>query len=153
MLQALSDAGIGKGPPIARAVAFLVRGQNLDGGYPQQPGGLSNAQSSAWAIQALTAAGRSPASVRRQGSRSPLEYLQTLLESNGSVRYSRTGSQTPVWVTAQALTAFAGKPFPIAPVRARAAGAATAPQPGAGGIEHALGAALSPVLAVLSGAL
>jgi hypothetical protein len=33
----------------------------------------------------------------------------------GSVRYSRTGTQTPVWVTAQALTALAEKPFPIAP--------------------------------------
>jgi hypothetical protein len=35
---------------------------------------------------------------------------------DGSVRYSRTGSQTPVWVTAQALTALARRPFPIAPV-------------------------------------
>jgi hypothetical protein len=37
------------------------------------------------------------------------------------VRYSRTGSQTPVWVTAQALTALAGKTFPIALPSARAA--------------------------------
>jgi hypothetical protein len=159
-LQALVDAGVDSGSSLARGVAYIVRGQNLDGGYPQQPGGLSNAQSSAWAIQALTAAGRNPATVHRQGSRSPLEYLGTLLEADGSVRYSRTGSQTPVWVTAQALTAIAAKPFPVAPVRAVAAsagpkpaGAAAPSSLGQGSIERAVGAALSPVLAALSGAL
>jgi hypothetical protein len=40
-----------------------------------------------------------------------------LLAPDGSVRYSRTGAQTPVWVTAQVLTALARKPLPIAPVR------------------------------------
>jgi energy-coupling factor transport system substrate-specific component len=130
VLQALIDAGI-RGPAIARASAFLVRAQNPDGGYPQQTGGVSNAQSTAWAIQGLIASGREPGTVRREGSRSPLAYLMSLLAPDGSVRYSRTGSQTPVWVTAQALTALAGKPLPIAPVRVHAAGArAAAPQPG-----------------------
>jgi energy-coupling factor transport system substrate-specific component len=118
VLQALVDAGVRTGYAPGRAVAFLLRAQNLDGGYPQQPGGLSNAQSSSWAIQALTAAGRDVAAVKRQGSRSPLAYLESLLAPDGSVRYSRTGAQTPVWVTAQALTALARKPFPTSPVRA-----------------------------------
>jgi energy-coupling factor transport system substrate-specific component len=120
VLQALIDAGA-RGPAIARASAFLVRAQNPDGGYPQQTGGESNAQSSAWAIQGLIAAGRDPRTVTRAGSRSPLGYLATLLAPDGSVRYSPTGFQTPVWVTAQALTALAGKPLPIAPVRVHAA--------------------------------
>jgi energy-coupling factor transport system substrate-specific component len=114
-LQALIDAGI-RGPAATRASGFLVRAQNPDGGYPQQKGGSSNAQSSAWAIQGLIAAGRDPRTVTREGSRSPLGYLATLVAPDGSVRYSRTGSQTPVWVTAQALTALAGKPMPVAPV-------------------------------------
>jgi hypothetical protein len=63
------------------------------------------------------------ASVRRHGSRSPLGYLESLIAPDGSVRYSRTGAQTPVWVTAQALTALAGKPFPIAAPHARASAA------------------------------
>jgi hypothetical protein len=29
------------------------------------------------------------------------------------VRYSRTSAQTPVWVTAQALAAFAKRPLPV----------------------------------------
>lgn len=99
----------------ARAVAYLRRAQNLDGGFPQQPGGESNAQSTAWAVQGLAAAGVNAASVKRRGSRSPLAYLESLAAPDGSVRYSRTSAQTPVWVTAEALTALAGKPFPIAP--------------------------------------
>src|ERR1019366_6006810 len=78
VLQALVDAGGRTEPVVARAVSFLLRAQNLDGGYPQEPGGQSNAQSSAWAIQALIAAGRNVDGVRRQGSRSPLGYLESL---------------------------------------------------------------------------
>jgi prenyltransferase beta subunit len=92
---------------------YLVRSQNLDGGFPQQYGGESNAQSTAWAVQGLIAAGRNPAAVRRRGSRSPVGYLESLLVPGGSIRYSRTGSQTPVWVTAEALIALAGKTFPV----------------------------------------
>jgi prenyltransferase beta subunit len=98
-----------------RAVAYLRRAQNPDGGFPQQSGGESNAQSTAWAVQGLTAAGVNVASVKRGGSRSPLAYLESLAAPDGSVRYSRTSAQTPVWVTAEALAALAGKPFPIAP--------------------------------------
>jgi energy-coupling factor transport system substrate-specific component len=113
-MQAVAS-GAGTRGALSRAGSFLVRAQNRDGGYPQQPGGESNAQSTAWAIQGLTAAGRNVAALTRGGSRSPLGYLQTLLAPDGSVRYSRTGGQTPVWVTAQALTALAQKPFPISP--------------------------------------
>ncbi|HEX4482288.1 MAG TPA: prenyltransferase/squalene oxidase repeat-containing protein [Solirubrobacteraceae bacterium] len=113
-LQALADAGARDRRALSRATAFLVGAQNPDGGFPQQRGGESNAQSSAWAVQGLLAAGRDPASVKRSGSRSPLGYLESLLAPNGSIRYSRTSAQTPVWVTAQVLTALARKTFPVA---------------------------------------
>ena len=116
-MQALAGAGPRWRAVLARGVAFLVHAQSLDGGYPQQRGGSSNAQSTAWAIQALLAAGRGVEGVSREGSRSPLGYLESLVSQDGSVRYSRTGSQTPVWVTAQALTALAEKPLPISPPR------------------------------------
>ncbi|MFI4984861.1 MAG: prenyltransferase/squalene oxidase repeat-containing protein [Solirubrobacterales bacterium] len=118
-LQALVDAGSSPGFAVNRAASFLIGAQNPDGGYPQQRGGDSNAQSTAWAIQGLLAAGRNVGAVRREGSRSPLGYLESLISPDGSVRYSRIGTQTPVWVTAQALTALAGKSFPIAPVPRR----------------------------------
>jgi energy-coupling factor transport system substrate-specific component len=112
-LQALADAGASNRRVLGLAAGFLVRSQNPDGGFPQQYGGESNAQSTAWAVQGLIAAGRAPDSVRRKGSRSPLGYLQSLIAPDGSVRYSRTSAQTPVWVTAQALIALAGKTFPV----------------------------------------
>ena len=112
-LQALVDAGARNRRALVPATSYLIAAQNPDGGYPQQPGGESNAQSTAWAVQGLIAAGRDPASVRRRGSRSPLGYLETLLTSGGSIRYSRTSAQTPVWVTAQALIAQAGAIFPV----------------------------------------
>lgn len=131
VLQALAISAGAEQRALARGRAFLIRAQNPDGGYPQQRGSQSNAQSTAWAIQGLLAAGRDPATVTREGSRSPLAYLRTLLAPDGSVHYSRTGTQTPVWVTAQALTALARKPLPIAPVVRRSpappAHTATAP--------------------------
>ncbi len=115
-LQAAIDAsGQRGGRVVARAVTYLRRAQNQDGGFPQQPGGESNAQSTAWAMQGLDAAGVNVAAFKRGHSRSPLAYLESLMAPNGSVYYSRTSAQSPVWVTAQALTALAGKPFPVAP--------------------------------------
>ncbi|HTC60799.1 MAG TPA: prenyltransferase/squalene oxidase repeat-containing protein [Solirubrobacteraceae bacterium] len=115
-LQAVIDAsGRRGGAVVARSVAYLRRAQNPDGGFPEQPGGESNAQSTAWAVQGLNAAGVNVGAVKRGHSRSPLAYLESLMAPNGSIYYSRTSAQTPVWVTAQALTALAAKPFPIGP--------------------------------------
>jgi hypothetical protein len=112
--QALAAARAHNRHVLGAAYGYLLRAQNPDGGYPQQPGGESNAQSTAWAVQGLISLGGKPASVRRGGSRSPLGYLESLA-AGGSVRYSRTSSQSPVWVTAQALIALAGKTFPVGP--------------------------------------
>jgi energy-coupling factor transport system substrate-specific component len=128
-LQALAAAGRRRSRVARRAADWLERRQNPDGGFALQTG-PSNAQSTAWAVQGLIAAGREPARVRRGGSRSPLGYLRSLIMASGAIRYSRTSAQTPVWVTAQALTALAGKPFPLRPAprarRSRAAAAAPA---------------------------
>ncbi len=98
---------------VRRAAAWLARGQNLDGGYALQPPGRSNAQSAALAVQGLAAAGRNPDRQRRSGARSPIAFLGTLQVPGGLVRYSRSSAQTPVWVTAQALAAFAKRPLPV----------------------------------------
>jgi len=117
-IEALVAAGV-RGAVVIRATRYIVHAQNADGGLPQQPGGSSNAQSTAWAIQGLDAAGTDVARVRRDGSVSPLGYLEGLMAGSGSVRYSRTSTQTPVWVTGEALAALAGKPLPVAPPAAR----------------------------------
>jgi len=138
-LQALAAAGRRRARPASEAVAYLRRMQNPDGGFGQSSGADSNAQSSAWAVQGLVAAGIQP---YRVGA-NPLRYLASLQRDDGHIAYSRTSDQTPVWVTAQALTALRRKPFPLEPVRRRrrperggargSAAGAGAPASGGGG--------------------
>jgi len=90
---------------LARARAYLLASENRDGGFPEQPGGASNAQSTAWAVQALVAV--------RAATQRPLAYLYARLTSSGAVRYAAGQTLTPVWVTAEALAAFARAPLPI----------------------------------------
>ena len=124
-IQALAAAGRRSGAAVRKGVAYLRKVQNRDGGFGQMPGRESNAQSTAWAVQGLVAAGVAPESV----GAGPLRYLVSLQRRDGHIAYSRRSDQTPVWVTAQALTALRKKAFPLGTVprkrrRARAASAA-----------------------------
>ncbi|HUA12747.1 MAG TPA: ECF transporter S component [Solirubrobacteraceae bacterium] len=114
VIEALA-AGDGPRRVIRRAARFLERAENRDGGMPEVPGETSNAQSTAWAVQGLIAARIAPRSVRR-GRANPLVYLERLTSSSGAVAYSRGDTQTPVWVTGEALGALAGRALPVAPV-------------------------------------
>jgi prenyltransferase beta subunit len=138
-LQALASVGRARGPAAQRAAGWLRDNQNDDGGFGQFKGRDSNAQSTAYAIQGLIAAGSGADAAARARA-----YLVRLQRRDGRVAYSSTSSQTPVWVTAQALMALEGKPLPLAPVprkerrRARAAseskgGGASASGGGGGG--------------------
>ena len=104
-------------------MAWLRANQNDDGGFGQFRGRSSNAQSTSYAIQGLLAARAGGATLSRA-----LGYLRGLQRSDGSVAYSAASTQTPVWVTAQALMAFERAPLPLAAVpraprkRRRAAG-------------------------------
>jgi energy-coupling factor transport system substrate-specific component len=105
VVQALESQGV-RGRPITRGLAFLRRLQNRDGGFELTPGRGSDAQSTAWAIQAFVASGVKPPA-------SAFRYLATLRRADGSYRYSRKYTATPVWVTSQVLPALARKPFPL----------------------------------------
>ena len=126
VVQALAASGRARGAAVRRAVAFLRANQNPDGGFPLLPGQASNAMSTGWALQALSAAGVRPAGVRRRGGRSPLAYLRSLVTPSGMVQFSRTSRQTPVWTTGSVAVALAGRRFPLPPARRGAAGAAGA---------------------------
>lgn len=104
-VEALRAAGV-RGAPIRRALSFLRGFERRDGGFELQRGRGSDTQSTAWAIQAFLAAGvKPPAAAYR--------YLARMQRADGSLRYSVGSTTTPVWVTAQALPALAGKPFPL----------------------------------------
>ena len=92
-------------------MSWLRTNQNGDGGFGQFKGRDSNAQSTSYAVQGLLAAGAGGSAVSRARA-----YLVRLQRSDGSVAYSSTSAQTPVWVTAQALMALRGKPLPLAAV-------------------------------------
>ena len=115
-LQALGGSGGAAARARSRAVAFVRAQQDGDGGFASQPGGDSNAQSTAWAVQGLLAAGVDPSSLHRGGAPSPLQFIGSLVASDGHVAYSRSSDQTPVWVTGEAAMALAGRPLPLAPV-------------------------------------
>ena len=104
-VEALRAAGV-TGRPIARALAFLRTLQNRDGGFELTDARGSDAQSTAWAIQAFLAAGKPP-------GRAAFAYLARMRRPDGSYRYSARYAATPVWVTSQVLPALARKPFPL----------------------------------------
>ena len=82
------------------------RSRTRDGGFELTRGRGADAQSTAWAIQGLVAAGRKP-------PRSAFAYLARLRRADGSYRYSARYAATPVWVTAQVLAGLAKRPFPL----------------------------------------
>jgi hypothetical protein len=134
-LQALATVGRARGPAGQRAVEWLKGNQNGDGGFGQFKGGDSNAQSTAYAVQGLLAAGAGGNASSRAKA-----YLLRLQHQNGSVAYSSTSSQTPVWVTAQALMALEGKPLPLAAVPRKERAGASASSDAKGGGASASGA-------------
>jgi prenyltransferase beta subunit len=110
-LQALAAVGRQRGRTARRAIDWLRANQNDDGGFGQFRGRSSNAQSTSYAIQGLVAVGAGRATLSRA-----LGYLRRLQREDGSVAYSSSSSQTPVWVTAQALMALERAPLPLATV-------------------------------------
>jgi len=105
VVQAIRSVGV-SGRPIRRALRFLTAYRNSDGGFELTRGRGSDAQSTAWVVQAFLAARRPP-------PRGALAYLRRLQRPGGSFRYSARYAATPVWVTAQVLPALVGKPFPL----------------------------------------
>ena len=104
-IEALRSVGV-TGKPIRHGLAYLLRLRNRDGGFELTPGRGSDAQSTAWAVQAFVAAGRAVP----KGS---IAYLSRLRRPDGSLRYSQRYATTPVWVTAQVLPALHRQPFPL----------------------------------------
>ncbi len=112
VLQAIEASGEDDKRLEDDAVAFLRKAQNRDGGFGQRADDASNAQSTAFAVQGLAASGETVDGFGR--GEDPLEYLEDLQNKDGSIRYSRSSNQTPVWVTAQAVLALKQAAFPIA---------------------------------------
>lgn len=113
-LQALAVAPGGNRESDA-GLDWLRKSQHGTGGWSLSKGAGSNTQSTAWAVQGIIAAGAKPGAFK-QGGRSPYDFLERRQHSDGHYTYSSDSDQTPVWVTAQGLTAAYGAPLPIGAV-------------------------------------
>jgi energy-coupling factor transport system substrate-specific component len=109
VMQALRNSKISQ-----EGLEFLRSSQLSSGGYALGTSGPANSQSTAWAAQGMIAVGTDPSSISRGGN-SAIDYLSARQDADGHFRYSSSSDQTPVWVTAQALPAVAGKAFPVSP--------------------------------------
>ncbi|MBW3551525.1 MAG: hypothetical protein KY442_12225, partial [Proteobacteria bacterium] len=58
----------------SRAVTYLAKAQNTDGGFGADPRRSSSQLHTSWAVIGLAAGGRNPNRVRRNG-RSPVDYI------------------------------------------------------------------------------
>lgn len=114
-LMALSTTGVlGHSTVVRRAVDYLRHEQLDDGGFHYGGTSSSNAASDAWVIQGLVAAGEDPATWVRGGV-SAVGHLQALQNPDGSFRYTAYVNDSPARMTASAVPALMGIPYPIYP--------------------------------------
>ena len=111
-MQGVAASGSGG---LDSAIAYLRRTQRREGGWGLNETGVTNSQSTAWAVQGLVAARVDPGQVKRRG-RSGLDYLAARQRGDGSYAYSSSSTQTPVWVTSQAMLAASREALPVEPV-------------------------------------
>ncbi len=119
VLEALNAAGRPGTAAQARALAFLRSAQRPDGGFSETGGGESNVASTAWAVQGLWASGEDPETwLTGSGlaSEEPLDYMESLQQPDGHVRWKRSSDMNGIWMTAYVTPAFAGQALPIARV-------------------------------------
>jgi biopolymer transport protein ExbB/TolQ len=118
-IEALNAAGLTGSEAQARALEYLHGVQLPDGGLPESIGeGESNVASTAWAVQGVWAAGGDPESWRTGSggaSEEPLDYMTSLQQPDGHIRYRASRESLGVWMTAYVLPALAGRPLPIVP--------------------------------------
>ncbi len=134
-IQALIAAGRGRNDAVEAGVEYLRDAQNAEGGFPEFPGNPeSNVASTAWAVQAIWAVGENPEDWRSGPggtSEEPLNYMESLQEPDGHIRWKRSQDLNGIWMTAYCSVALGGHKWPI-PAAPRSKQLAEPPKPGEG---------------------
>lgn len=117
-IQALA-AEPGAGAAVTRALAYLKTQQNADGGFPYSKtssfGSDSDANSTANALQALTAAGQDPRSAEWTAAcGDPVSALLALQNASGAFRYQAAAPDDNALATYQAIPGLLGRSLPLA---------------------------------------
>jgi hypothetical protein len=101
---------------VVSGLAFLKSGQQADGGFaydPAAPDYGADANSTAYALMALAAAGEDPqAEAWTMAGNSAVDYLLSLQQPDGSLEW-QAGSGPNLLATAQAVTALLGESYPL----------------------------------------
>jgi len=100
---------------ITHALAFLKSSQNPDGGfyYAAAWGNESEADSTAYAIQAILAVGQqATADAWRVGASDPISFLLSMQLPDGSFEWKRNNGSNAL-STRTAIPALMGRPFPV----------------------------------------
>jgi len=96
---------------ITKAVAYLKTQQQTNGGFISE--GTTNSAVDSWVIGAINAVGQSPIAQDWQKSGvSAVSHLLSLQSADGSFKWTPSQPTNPVWMTAYAVPALLGKPYP-----------------------------------------
>jgi len=115
-VQALIAGGVTPGAAvISDALTFLHNRQRSDAGFPSLAGdGHSYAESTAWAIQAITASGGDPGSAAwAKGSATPVSFLTARQLKSGAYEHRSGVLANSLMTTTQATIAITGRIFPF----------------------------------------
>lgn len=98
---------------ITDGLNYLKTQQQNDGGFTSE--GVTNAAVDSWVINAIVAAGQSPASNEwRKSGNNPVGHLLSLQDGDGAFKWTSSQRSNPEWITAYAITALLGSPYPVA---------------------------------------
>ena len=113
-LQALMAAGESpESSTVDRALKYLKFCQASDGGFCWRSP-VSNVASTAWAVQGIAATGEDPGSDSwKKGGKTPLDYLASMQQADGHIRYMENSDSQPAWMTAEAIPALLKRPYPL----------------------------------------
>ncbi|HEX17570.1 MAG TPA: DUF4430 domain-containing protein [Thermoplasmatales archaeon] len=110
-IMALISSGVDRDSSIIRKALNFLKEQQLDnGGFSCW--GIENSASTSWAIMAISCAGEDPSKWIKNGN-SPVDYLLSLQEDDGSFRWNETLDLNPEWMTSYAIPALLGKYYPV----------------------------------------
>jgi iron complex transport system substrate-binding protein len=112
-LEALAASGVPSNATVVqKALAYLKGMQQEDGGFHYGGTSATNAASDAWVIQGIVASGENPAAWM-VGERGVVEHLLGFQNPDGSFRYTAYVTDSPCRMTASAIPALLGMPYPI----------------------------------------
>jgi len=115
-ILALVTAGVDDNSDIIlNGLSYIKSHQNNDGGFPFLPGMSSNSASTSWVIDAIVKAGQDPINSfwLTPTDNNPINYLLSLQNGDGSFNYTATTNTSALWMTAYAIPALIGKPYPV----------------------------------------